>query len=158
MTNAEKKAFLLSYRDAVRAAREAEEEFAQLELSLLLPRSPAFDSIGGGNGGGLVDLSAYRAQLQEVAERDVLPKRARKLAVRRAVLTAIESLPTEREQLVMRTRYLHLRQSPAERALNREGTLLPSWDMVAELCSYSRRAVLSIHGVALAHLDIQSVH
>ena len=78
--------------------------------------------------------------------------------VRRAVLTAIESLPTEREQLVMRTRYLHLRQSPAERALNREGTLLPSWDMVAELCSYSRRAVLSIHGVALAHLDIQSVH
>lgn len=157
MTNAEKKAFLLSYRDAVRAAREAEEEFAQLELSLLLPRSPVLGGVGGGSS-DLVDLSTYRAQLQEIAERDVLPKHRRKLQVRQAVLAAIEALPTEREQLVMRTRYLHLVQSRSEKALGREGTRILSWDEVAQLCSYSRTGVLKIHGAALAHLVVQRVY
>lgn len=152
MTNQEKKQFLLSYRDAVRAAREAEEELAQLQLSLYLPRSPALDGIG--IGGGEIDLSVYKAQVQEIAEREVYPKLLHKIQIRQRIVYCINQLPSTSEVLVMRTRYLHLVQTRSEQQLNREGTRLLNWDEVAELCNYSRRHTLKIHGTALQHLRV----
>lgn len=153
MTNTEKKEILLEYRNAVRAVREAEDEYRQLQLSVMLPRSPTYDGMVSG-GGGHSDQSSFMAMLQQIEDSEILPKQRRLIELRQKVAKAIEALPTHQERLIMRMRYMRFAQTELERKHNLPGTRLLTWDEIAARCNYSRQGATKIHGIALAHLVI----
>lgn len=148
-----KKQYMMMYQEAAEAAAVAEEEYEQLRLSVLLPKSSPLDGPGRKKE-RTTDQSAYHAMLEEVYRKDVVPKQIRKMEIRKQIVNSIEELPTERERAIMRTRYLILAQTKEQRRLKKEGTRVRTWREVADLRGYSLQGATKIHGIALSHLHV----
>lgn len=149
--NSTKRKYLLMYGKAVREEREAREEYEQLRLGGLLPKSP---SLNENNTGSRTDHSAYFARLEIMIEKDLKPKQLKKLRIRESIIDCIEKLPTEQERTVMRARYLHLIQTEYEKKIGLEGTKYMTWKQVADYCGYSKQGVKKIHGTALRNVTV----
>lgn len=157
MDNWQKKEFLLMYHHAVKAEREAREEYEQLQLDGILLRSPSFDKDSGGGGATVKDLGDHLARIERLMDRDLIPKIRWRLEVHGMITAAIDDLPKENQRLVLRARYLLFVQTDYERKHGLGGTQLRTWRQVGDYCGYSRDSVLKIQRAALRHLRVPAV-
>ena len=151
ISNGMKRNFLLMSGKAMKEDREAMEEYEQLRMGGILPKSPTPNENGSGS---RVDYSAYFARLETMITKDLMPKKMRRMKIRQSVLNSIEKLDDERERLIMRTRYLHLIQTEYEKKHDLEGTEVMTWKQVADYCGYSKQGARKIHTTALKKIEV----
>lgn len=130
-----KKEYLRRYGDAVRAAKQIEEEIRQLRLDTMMP-AVVNDGMPHGSSSGS-DLSGYAAKVDAMME-DLRNQMEINIDLRREIIGKIEEMENETEKLILRYRYIHLLK----------------WEEIAVEIGYEYRNVLYIHGKALKHFQI----
>lgn len=130
-----KKEYLRRYGDAVRAAKQIEEEIRQLRLDTMMP-AVVNDGMPHGSSSGS-DLSGYAAKVDAMME-DLRNQMEARIDIKREIIEKIEEMENETEKLILRYRYIHLLK----------------WEEIAVKIEYEYRNVLYIHGKALKHFQI----
>lgn len=130
-----KKEYLRRYGDAVRAAKQIEEEIRQLRLDTMMP-AVVNDGMPHGSSSGS-DLSGYAAKVDAMME-DLRNQMEARIDIKREIIGKIEEMENETEKLILRYRYIHLLK----------------WEEIAVKIGYEYRNVLYIHGKALKHFQI----
>lgn len=130
-----KKEYLRRYGDAVRAAKQIEEEIRQLRLDTMMP-AVVNDGMPHGSSSGS-DLSGYVAKVDAMME-DLRNQMEARIDIKREIIEKIEEMENETEKLILRYRYIHLIK----------------WEEIAVKMDYSWKQVHRIHGNALNHFKM----
>ena len=130
-----KKEYLRRYGDAVRAAKQIEEEIRQLRLDTMMP-AVVNDGMPHGSSSGS-DLSGYVAKVDAMME-DLRNQMEARIDIKREIIGKIEEMENETEKLILRYRYIHLIK----------------WEEIAVKMDYSWKQVHRIHGNALNHFKM----
>ena len=130
-----KKEYLRRYGDAVRAAKQIEEEIRQLRLDTMMP-AVVNDGMPHGSSSGS-DLSRYAAKVDAMME-DLRNQMEARIDIKREIIGKIEEMENETEKLILRYRYIHLIK----------------WEEIAVKMDYSWKQVHRIHGNALNHFKM----
>ena len=124
------------------------DELNTLRLSVL-PSGIRYDGDGGGGGGAPHGLEEFAARY-DAKERELYAQLDVQWKIRGQIIAAIEDLPNEAERMVMRFRYINLRE--VRKGGRVVGYYLMPWKDVAEAMHYTADYVGRLHGSALAHL------
>lgn len=147
--NERKKAWLCRYLEVRRDQLALEHELEQYRLSAL-PSGISYDGVGGG-GSVPHGYEVYAAKLDEYFLE--LSKQIEKCqTIRREVVRAIESLPSEAERTLMKMRYVFLDE--VRSGNNIIGYRPQRFESIAFRMDYTIDRIWHIHGEALAHLNI----
>ena len=130
-----KKEYLRRYGDAVRAAKQIEEEIRQLRLDTMMP-AVVNDGMPHGSSSGS-DLSGYVSKVDAMME-DLRNQMEARIDIKREIIEKIEEMENETEKLILRYRYIHLIK----------------WEEIAVKMDYSWKQVHRIHGNALNHFKM----
>lgn len=136
MTNQEKKAYLLRYRDNEREIRRLQEEILRWE-SQSRKTTVSFGGAGvtGGNGEDRLQVAVEKiVRLQKCLAQQVIER----IRLSEQIEDAIASVEDERLRLLLRYRYI-------------EGW---TWEHIAVELNYSWRQVVRIHGQALSEVKM----
>lgn len=147
--NERKKAWLCRYLEARRDQLALEHELEQYRLSAL-PSGISYDGVGGG-GSVPHGYEVYAAKLDEYFL-ELSAQIATCQRVRREVLAAIESLPSEAERTLMKMRYVFLDE--VRSGNNIIGYRVQRFESIAFKMDYTIDRIWHIHGEALAHLQL----
>jgi len=146
--NETKKAYLMRYLEARLKELSLVDELNTLRLSVL-PSGIRYDGDGGGGGGTPHGLEEFAARY-DAKERELYAQLDVQWKIRGQIIAAIEDLPNEAERMVMRFRYINLRE--VRKGGRVVGYYLMPWKDVAEAMHYTADYVGRLHGSALAHL------
>ena len=147
--NERKREWLCRYLEAERDRLILFDAAERYRLSAL-PSGISYDGVGG-SGSVPHGYEVYAAKLDEYwTELGSLTEKC--IQIRREVTAAIESLPSETERLVMKSRYIHLEECRTNGRLT--GLRLRHWDVVDKECILSEGYSSQVHGKALMHLNI----
>ena len=147
--NERKKEWLCRYLEAKRDQLAIEHELEQYRLSAL-PSGISYDGVGG-SGSVPHGYEVYAAKLDDYFME--LSKQVEKCqSIRREVVRAIESLPSEAERTLMKMRYIFLEEVRSGNVVI--GYRLQRFESIAYkmYCSIDRS--WHMHGEALAHLNV----
>lgn len=103
MTTEQKKKFLMQYRHTAIAVRSIEDEIAELRSHNM---GSAISSDGQPRGTNIKDLSDYAARLDQL-ERNLIKKKKELIRTAARIERAIEKMPNERYQALLRDRYIN---------------------------------------------------
>lgn len=147
--NEAKKEWLSRYLEARRDQLALEHELEQYRLSAL-PSGISYDGVGG-SGSVPHGYEVYVAKLDEYFME--LSKQVEKCqSIRREVVRAIESLPSEAERTLMKMRYIFLEEIRSGDVVI--GYRLQRFESIAYKMDYSIDRSWHMHGEALAHLKL----
>lgn len=133
--NDSKKEYLRRYGDAVRAAKQIEEEIRQLRLDTMMP-AVVNDGMPHGSS-SRSDLSGYVAKVDAMME-DLRQQMDANIDIRREIIGKIEAMSDETEKILLRYRYIHLLK----------------WEEIAVKMEYSWKGIHKVHGRALQHFKL----
>ena len=147
--NERKKAWLCRYLEARRDQLALEHELEQYRLSAL-PSGISYDGVGGG-GSVPHGYEVYAAKLDdhflELSKQIETCQR-----IRREIVRAIESLPSESERTLMKMRYVFLDEVRSGNSVI--GYRSQRFESIAFRMDYTIDRIWHIHGEALAHLQL----
>lgn len=147
--NERKKAWLCRYLEVRRDQLALEHELEQYRLSAL-PSGISYDGVGGGGSvphGYEVYASKLDDYFLELSKQIEACQR-----VRREIVRAIESLPSESERTLMKMRYVFLEEIRS--GSNVIGYRVQRFESIAFRMDYTIDRIWHIHGEALAHLNL----
>jgi len=149
--NETKKVYLMRYLEARLKELSLVDELNTLRLSVL-PSGIRYDGEGGGSGTphGLEEFAAR----YDAKERELYAQLDAQWKLRAEIISIIEELPSEAERMVMRFRYINLREVRRDGRV--VGYYLRPWKDIAESMHYTTDYVGRLHGSALAHLKQDS--
>ena len=147
--NERKKAWLCRYLEARRDQLALEHELEQYRLSAL-PSGISYDGVGGG-GSVPHGYEVYASKLDDYFME--LSKQIEKCqTIRREIVRAIESLPSESERTLMKMRYVFLDE--VRSGNNVIGYRVQRFESIAFRMDYTIDRIWHIHGEALVHLQL----
>ena len=147
--NERKKEWLCRYLEARRDQLALEHELEQHRLSAL-PSGISYDGVGGG-GSVPHGYEVYASKLDDYFME--LSKQIEKCqTIRREIVRAIESLPSESERTLMKMRYVFLDE--VRSGNNVIGYRVQRFESIAFRMDYTIDRIWHIHGEALVHLQL----
>lgn len=133
--NEQKKRYLKSYKESIKAVKIITDEIEQLRLDKV---SPTVINDGMPHSSNCNDLSAYAAKLDEL-ETQLHKERFKRISIYSDIIKQIEEMENETEKNVLRLKYI--------RCLN--------WEEVAVEMGYSWQHIHKLHGSALKNFNMR---
>lgn len=130
MNSEQKKEYLKSYRQAVIAVRQLQDEIDQLRLDKMSP--PAVEYSDMPKVGGRQDMSNYMVMLEEL-EDSLYTAKYKRIQLYTNIHKCIEAMEDETERNLLRAKYIHLK----------------TWEQVGEIMGYDERQARRIHEKAI---------